>query len=103
MSCLVFTAICVVIVSRIKNPVNRQTTKTKYSIKNSNRNSFTQEPESNFINENDSASNLSDLVFNNNQDLNLKFNPNNFNANEFYTSTCIKLIFFLFKNNRTKF
>lgn len=86
MCCFVCTAISIVVISRIKNPVNQ--TKTKFP----SRRNFT---EAETVEEDDSTSNLSDLVFNN-QAINLKFSSNNNNGfhhttdtgdlNEFYTS-----------------
>lgn len=79
MACLVFTAISIVIISRIKNP---ERTKAKYPRSKNFNQAETNE---------DDSSNLSDIVYNN-QAINLKFSPNNnFNAtntvpSDFYTS-----------------
>ena len=94
-SCLVFTALTIVVFSKIKNP-DKQTARTKYQRKDENH-SFNQ---ARALDE-DSASNLSDIVYNN-QAINLKFNSNNNfhtannNPNEFYTSKQIRS---LIKNN----
>ena len=76
MACFACTAISIVIISKIKNPEKQ--TKSKYPRRKS---SFSQ-PDA----EDDSTSNLSDLVFNN-QAINLKFSGNNSNFHSTTTSS----------------
>lgn len=85
MACFICTAISIVFISKIRNP---EQTKTSKFTRNKNLSSSFNQPETN--DEDDSTSNLSDIVFNN-QAINLKFNSNNFNTlnstpNDFYTS-----------------